>query len=61
VGYAYDGVRRLAAEVITRSGQADRVTEYTYDAVGNRLTKIEAGALTRYEVDANDRLRSETT
>jgi len=61
VGYSYDGVKRLTAEVITRSGQPDRVTQYTYDAVGNRLTKTEAGTLTTYAVDDNDRLQSETT
>ena len=61
VGYAYDGVKRLTAEVITRPGQPSRATEYTYDAAGNRLTKTEVGTLTTYAVDDNDRLQSETT
>jgi RHS repeat-associated protein len=61
VAYAYDGVKRLTAEVIARAGQPARATEYTYDAVGNRLTKTEAGTLTTYVVDDNDRLLSEIT
>jgi RHS repeat-associated protein len=59
VGYAYDGVKRLTAEVIARSGQPDHRMEYSYDAVGNRLTKTDRGIVTRYEVDDNDRLMSE--
>ena len=61
VGYAYDGVKRLTAEVINRPGQPGQVTEYTYDLVGNRLAKKENGALTGYEFDENDRLRTETS
>ena len=61
VGYAYDGARRLVAEAITRPGQAPRLSEYVYDAVGNRLSRSEAGVLTTYTVDANDRLLTEST
>jgi RHS repeat-associated protein len=61
VGYAYDGVRRLTAEVIERPGQPAHSMTYAYDAVGNRLTKIDAGVTTRYAVDDNDRLLTETT
>lgn len=61
VGYAYDGAKRLLAEAIERPGQTVRVTTYTYDAVGNRLSQVQAGTLTTYEVDANDRLIRETT
>jgi len=61
VGYAYDGVKRLTAEVITRPGQASRIAEYSYDAVGNRLKKTDAGVATYYLVDDNDRLQTETT
>jgi RHS repeat-associated protein len=60
VGYAYDGAKRLIAEVIERTGQPARVTNYVYDEVGNRLSKSEAGALTSYTVDGNDRLTEET-
>ena len=61
VGYAYDGTKRLLAEVIERPGQPARVSSYVYDAVGNRLSKTEVGTLTTYTVDANDRLTTETT
>jgi RHS repeat-associated protein len=60
VGYAYDGAKRLIAEAITRPNQATRLTQYVYDAVGNRLSKSEAGVLTTYTVDANDRLTQHT-
>ncbi|MFA6984719.1 MAG: Ig-like domain-containing protein [Arenimonas sp.] len=61
VGYAYDGAKRLLAEVIERPGQPARVANYVYDAVGNRLSKTEAGAETTYTVDDNDRLIEERT
>jgi RHS repeat-associated protein len=60
VGYAYDGAKRLIAAVIEKPGQPARVTNYDYDAVGNRLSKAEAGALTTYTVDVNDRLTEES-
>lgn len=58
--YVYDGTQRLLSETIVRPGQT-RTTSYVYDAVGNRLRRNEAGAVTTYVVDANDRLASETT
>ncbi|MEO8159924.1 MAG: RHS repeat-associated core domain-containing protein [Arenimonas sp.] len=61
VGYAYDGVRRLTAEAITRPGQPTHLMEYSYDAVGNRLAKSDRGVVTSYVVDDNDRLITETT
>jgi RHS repeat-associated protein len=61
VGYSFDSVKRLGAEVISRPGQSNHATGYTYDAVGNRLAKTEAGTLTSYAVDDNDRLLSEST
>ena len=61
VSYAYDGTKRLVAETIARPGQADRTTSYVYDAVGNRLRRTNAGVITTYVLDANDRLSTETT
>ncbi len=60
VGYGYDGTKRLLAEAIGRPGQALKTTTYEFDAVGNRLSKNNAGEVTRYEVDANDRLLKES-
>ncbi|MBI0164980.1 RHS repeat protein [Snodgrassella sp. M0351] len=34
---------------------------YTYDAMGNRLTKVANGITTHYSYNSNDQLISETT
>ncbi len=59
VRYAYDATHKLIEEGITAAtGGLSRVT-YTYDAVGNRLTKSVDGVTNSYTYDANDRLLSE--
>lgn len=68
IQYQYDGLYRLVEERVT-DPRADRITRYTYDAVGNRLSEtisctpscmgeLQAGTTT-YAYDANDRLLQE--
>ncbi|MCB1555584.1 MAG: tandem-95 repeat protein [Xanthomonadales bacterium] len=70
VEYDYDGVKRLIEERIDhRDDLNDRVSSWSYDRVGNRLTQVAsigpAGAVstatTTYGYDGNDRLLTETT
>ena len=57
VSYTYDELYRLTEENINGG---ERILAYTYDSVGNRLTKDDSLAgLTTYTYDANDRLLSE--
>lgn len=57
VNYTYDELYRLTEENINNG---ERVLAYTYDSVGNRLTKDDSlVGLTTYTYDANDRLLSE--
>ena len=61
VDYTYDALDRLTREAITDAVLGDRTFDYTYDAVGNRLTRNDSAAgLTEYSYDANDRLLTET-
>jgi RHS repeat-associated protein len=66
VTYEYDQVYRLTRETIDAAGTAnDQDIAYTYDAVGNRLTKevVQGDTTTEvvYAYDDNDRLVSEAT
>ncbi|NEQ99517.1 MAG: hypothetical protein F6K30_22905 [Cyanothece sp. SIO2G6] len=60
VNYTYDSLYRLTQESINNG---ERVFEYTYDEVGNRLTKSDthngSTALTTYTYDSHDRLQTE--
>ena len=69
VDYDYDALYRLVTETET-DPRGDRTTTYTFDAVGNRLSRttscnpdcfgeVESG-VTTYTYDDNDRLTSET-
>ena len=69
VDYDYDALYRLVTETVT-DPRGDRTTTYTFDAVGNRLSRttscnpdcfgeLEDG-VTTYTYDNNDRLTSET-
>ena len=65
VTYGYDAIYRLTAETIASDSlPANNGTiGYTYDAVGNRLTRASSVApvpSTTYTYDANDRLTSHT-
>jgi len=57
VDYTYDTLYRLTKEV--RTGINPYNISYTYDPVGNRLTKTKDGVITTYTYDANDRLLTE--
>ena len=55
-------MNRLTQEIITDSDNGDRTISYSFDAVGNRLTKNDSiDGLTAYVYDENDRLLSEMT
>ena len=56
----YDDLYRLTQEQVTDSVIGNRTTAYTYDAVGNRLSKDEGGTMTAYVYDNNDQLMTET-
>ena len=59
--YTYDALDRLTRERTTDAILGDRTFDYTYDAVGNRLTRNDsAEGLTQYSYDADDRLLTET-
>ncbi len=63
--YEYDASRRLTRETIDHRDDAkDRLSVWTYDAVGNRLTQAVTAAAaaeaTAYAYDANDRLQQES-
>ncbi len=61
VDYDYDDLYRLVQESVTDSVNGDRTSDFTYDAVGNRLTQDVDGVVTTYSYDMNDRLDTETT
>jgi RHS repeat-associated protein len=50
---------KLIKETITDPVTGTTIISYTYDAVGNRLTKTENGVTTNYTYDDNDRLIQE--
>jgi len=60
VDYTYDALDRLTREAITDSVFGDQSFAYTYDEVGNRLTRNDSVAgSTEYTYDANDLLLTE--
>jgi RHS repeat-associated protein len=60
VDYSYDNLYRLTQENITDAVAGNKVTDYTFDAVGNRLERIDSvDGKTTYSYDANDRLLEE--
>ncbi len=61
VQYDYDVLDRLTHEQIIDAVFGNRTIDYTYDAVGNRLSRNDsAEGLTDYTYDENDRLLTET-
>jgi YD repeat-containing protein len=58
VDYGYDNLYRLTSE--TRSGTNAYAISYTYDNVGNRLTKDHDGEVTTYAYNIRDQLETET-
>ena len=65
VVYGYDPLKRLVREDVSDSTRGNRVSQWTYDAVGNRQseTRTKAGVsiTTTYAYDANDRLQGEAS
>jgi len=59
VEYEYDKTYKLLKETINHPEQGIREISYTYDGVGNRLTKTDNGVVTNYTYDKNNRLVSE--
>ncbi|MCA9405380.1 MAG: hypothetical protein KC684_02500 [Candidatus Omnitrophica bacterium] len=59
VNYTYDTLYRLTEEAVTDPVNGNQTFQYTYDAVGNRLTKTDSVGTTNYTYDANDRLFTE--
>jgi YD repeat-containing protein len=57
VSYSYDALNQLTRE--QRSGDNAYDITYTYDPVGNRLTKLAADATTTYTYDAANELVTE--
>jgi YD repeat-containing protein len=63
VNWQYDLLDRLTRETIAQTGGPSGQTNYTYDAVGNRLSRTSTvpGLTTQsFGYDANDRLTSDT-
>ena len=52
-------MHKLLKEMISDPVTGTTVIEYSYDAVGNRLRKIENGVSTTYTYDDNNRLIAE--
>ena len=44
--YIYDDAGKLIKEVVTENGKVTLISSYSYDAVGNRLTKTENNKMT---------------
>jgi len=61
VDYSYDALNRLTQEKITDPVHGDEIISYTYDAVGNRLSRIDASGVANYTYDDNDRLLDDGT
>lgn len=59
VEYDYDQTYKLLKEKIDDPLKGIREIVYTYDAVGNRLTKTDNGFATTYTYDPNNRILSE--
>ena len=57
--YTYDNAGKLIKEVVTENGKVTLTASYSYDAVGNRLTKTENNITTNYTYDKNNRLLKE--
>ncbi len=58
--YDYDKANRLVKEVIERNDEKE-VYIYTYDAVGNRISKSENGEKTEYAYNSRNQLVTETS
>jgi RHS repeat-associated protein len=61
VNYLYDALNRLTQEAIVDPSLGNRTIDYTFDLVGNRLSRNDSVAgVTSYVYDANNRLTQTT-
>jgi RHS repeat-associated protein len=61
INYSYDLLNRLTKEAIIDPVNGNRTIEYTYDVVGNRISRNDSvEGVTTYAYDNNDRLLTET-
>jgi RHS repeat-associated protein len=63
ITWGYDGLYRLTGETISGSASANGAISYTYDSVGNRLSRtstVPGIAATTSTYDANDRVSGES-
>ncbi len=59
IDYAYDSLYRLVQEEITDPVLGNKTIDYTYDTVGNRLTKSDSSGVVTYSYNVNDQLITE--
>jgi YD repeat-containing protein len=59
IDYVYDAADGLIQENVSDPVLGNRTITYTYDPVGNRLTKSDSGVTISYTYDENDRLITE--
>ena len=59
IDYDYDAADRLIEERISDPALGNRTIGYSYDPVGNRMTRNDNGVITEYSYDDNDRLLTE--
>lgn len=61
VDYTYDADHRLTMEAIVDASAGNRTMQYTFDAAGNRLSRVDSiDGTTTYSNDINDRLTRTT-
>ena len=60
VDYTYDSLYRLITETINDPINGNHQSEFSYDAVGNRLQQNKDGIITTYIYNNNDQILSET-
>lgn len=61
VQYAYDKLYRVTDETVSLNGVSVRHDSYTYDKVGNRLTRTTGSSKTAYKYNALNQLVSENS
>ncbi len=60
VEYGYDALYRLETETVTDAINGNHFSQWSYDAVGNRLQQDIDGVVTTYTYNDNDHLLTET-
>jgi RHS repeat-associated protein len=60
VDYTYDSLYRLLTEEVTDPINGNHSSQWSYDAVGNRLQQLKDGTITTFSYNNNDQILSET-